>query len=174
MTKTYDYKSLVKIYVSIPREDWIHKDFRTYREALVAKLEELFGISINPEKRPYNPDVFVYGGIHAFTLWKLFETTVHHLRGTGVTGHWLEGGPISSLYQIEETHPSDNITATKNSAIQLQNLENTMDNLRYELLYELIELFYGKIDKVVTSAELLAAGFDDSTEPQSKDYYNYI
>jgi hypothetical protein len=208
MSKTYDYKSLVDIYVSIPEYDYVHKDFRSYREALLAKLEELLGISIkkeysaqsannlspypkdlfaelklvllyiiNPKKRPKQPEASYHLAKNDFVLWELFAITVDHIqrsRAVGVAGAWLEGGPQAHLDRMQTSAESELITKTQNTIYELQNLENEMNKSRYQLLYQLIELFFSKIDKIVTSEELLAAGFDDSKEPQLKDYYDYM
>ena len=42
------------------------------------------------------------------------------------------------------------------------------------MLGALFVLIFGEQSRVVTSEELLAMGFDDSKEPDSSNYYDYM
>ena len=57
---------------------------------------------------------------------------------------------------------------------KISQLAGENQKLHFDLLCGIFNEVYGESDKVVTSADLLSVGFDDSKEPKIQDYYDYL
>ena len=60
-------------------------------------------------------------------------------------------------------------------ALTLEKQANaTSETAHREMLYALFTAIFGERSQVVTSEELQLVGFDDSKEPDMRDYYDYL
>jgi hypothetical protein len=159
--KTYDQASLIEAYIAAQRTDYLHEDFTTYYKALLDALEQAFGMLVSSqairraEVRP---------------LWLLFQSTTHSYLSIKTTrSGFLEAGLIDKRFDElgDEALP---IRQAEQTIMRLAE-ENRATHL--QLLADLFTILFGPLEKVVTSAELLALGFDDSKEPSLSDYWDY-
>lgn len=179
MSKIYDYKKMIQLYVSIPKYDYVHKDFRDYREKLVTVLEDIFGVIPDDKKDKSERlnDIENRVGNYGWSISILFGVTIEYLRQSekmGVVGNWLEGGPQSSLRQLRKKHSESIIDKIDIGIQSLYTHHKIVDETRYQLLYDIFVLFHGENNKIITSEDLLKLGFDDSKEPKISDYYDYF
>jgi hypothetical protein len=159
--RPYNFKILIEAYVYTRRESFIHDDFKIYYSALLAKLEELFGIQISfeklsPEKKP---------------LWMLFQSTIYSLLSirTPWSGFLDETLVVSRLKECGEYEES----IYQFSKLIMQ-AAHTSEEAHHQMLYALFKCIFGDVNTVITSEQLLIAGFDDSKEPDIADYFDYM
>jgi predicted acetyltransferase len=185
LNKHYDYKALLQVFINAQKQNWVHEDFEKYHTTMLAKLEEAFGIELS--KEGLASYVETYGG--CWMYWGLIKSTVDNYMRGGVPGYgFIEGGPLAGLEFLGEGRPrsrmyqlkgDDELNAKQAQIVRqahrkVEDLHNQYKKALLELLYSHFELLYGKVETIVTSEDLLALGFDDSKEPQIKDYYDYI
>jgi hypothetical protein len=187
--RTYTYKDVVNAYVLwyIAQTRW-HEDFKTYYDALMAALEQLFGVCMTDKKQrvdktrlaeqynavPYDPNnlsdqlALLQAIENSSTLWSLFDDTAEFLHRANVGSGWLMGGPYTALLAFKAQNEQANLVRNlwDDAAQQFRMVQNTYR----QMLYELFVLLFGRIETVVTSADLLALGVDDSHEPDLLDY----
>jgi hypothetical protein len=159
--KTYDQAALIEAYIAANRTDYLHEDFTTYYKALLATLEQAFGLLVSSqgirraEVRP---------------LWLLFQSTMRSYLAIKTTrSGFLEAGLLEK--RLDELG---------DEALPIRQAEQTISRLAEEsraahlqLLADLFTVLFGPLEKVVTSADLQALGFDDSKEPSISDYWDY-
>jgi hypothetical protein len=162
MNKKYDYKMLIEVYIKTQHKNHIHEDFKNYYEQLLAKLEEIFEISFSKPKLPER----YQNGIHFHFL----PTIDAYLSIITPRTYYLEDSLLNvSLREAGEI--GQRIIAAENKAIATTNEAKAQ---LLEMLYIMFEAIWGKNDLVITSEELKERGFDDSKEPQIRDYYDYL
>jgi len=161
LKRPYDVSSLIEVYVRTQRTDFAHSDFKDYYEALLNVLLKRFGIDFSHEGIPDGKTAF----------WFPFRATVASLNQ--ITGPWsgfLEAGLI-----VKELEESGETGTTVNRASDIIRKANDLSNAAHrEILHSLFAEIFGKSALVVTSQELLDAGFDDSKEPNTSDYHDYM
>ena len=164
--KVYDVKALIETYIlTVSSERRAHlgdyeKDCHKYYSALLAKLEELFGIrlsdwfSVSPSNR------------RACRIYPFFRTTVESLLAitTPLSG-WDEAGFLTEIDESGE--PGQEVHRAMTTIDELCSASRTT---HYHMLYALFECMYGKIKTVVSSEQLRRAGFDDSKVPVAGPY----
>ena len=171
-SKQYDYRALLHAHVKNislaaghTKADRVNEDpavqrWLAYHALLDTALQELLGTRLTREEavaRAGSKGEF-YGG----ALWILFEATIRSYIAirTPMTG-FLEFSN-GEVYEIYERSGIDKLTEENKAA-------------HWSLLYELFQRMYGKVETVVTSEMLLAAGVDDSQEAQMQlDYWDAI
>lgn len=159
----YDYRALIEVYIQTQRKH-IHPDFDRYYTTLLSKLEDAFGIPMS-EKRIYKPDA----PRQAQSLWQMFASAVGSY--VSIRTPWdtfLESGALLHRLDSAERHKMFGF------AYKISELAKESQSVHMELIYTLFEMMYGHVDTIVTSEDLLAQGFDDTTEPQLEDYYDEI
>ena len=155
MPKTYDYKALIHTFINTRRTDLPHEDFTIYYVALLNALEDAFGIT------------FVEKDIPDRKLWFLFRATVRsYLQIRHPWSTFLEAG---LLFNHLETFGEAGEQIKTYSDDLFKRAEESRQ-IHLDMLYQLFEMIYGRIDTVITSDDLHQRGFDDSTEPQIPDY----
>ena len=159
MPKTYDYKALIHTFINTRRTDFPHEDFTIYYVALLNALEDAFGIT------------FVEKDIPDRRLWMLFRSTLtSYLNIRHPWSGYLDGsGILIHLKSFGEAGEQ-----IKTYSDQLFRRAEETRQIHLDMLYQLFEMIYGRIDTVITSDDLYQRGFDDSTEPQIPDYYDYM
>ncbi|MBI4751893.1 MAG: hypothetical protein HY774_25695 [Acidobacteria bacterium] len=159
LKRPYDYKVLVEAYVRTQREDYVHPDFAAYYQSLCAVLEKQFEVRFSAE----------YFSDSKAALWMLFESTVGSLlRITTPWDAFLEETLIVSTLQ-KSGNAGKRIDQASQTILQATR-ESRQAHL--EILHELFALMYSKTDVIITSEQLALVGFDDSQEPDIRDYYD--
>ncbi len=161
--KYYDYRGLIHAYM-MTQKHHVHPDFERYYQALLAKLEEAFGIALS--------DTHIYQNgapSSAQAYWVLFRSAVRsYLTIQSPWESMLENGALMHRLISEE----GKIVLAYTQRIAELSRESQHNHM--ELIYHLFWMMYGEIDTVVNSDDLAELGLDDSTEPQMKDYYDYL
>jgi hypothetical protein len=73
---------------------------------------------------------------------------------------------------LEESGELGRVVDRASTAIGESNKES--EAAHRVMLNALFEAIFGECQRVVTSAELLAVGFDDSKEPDISNYYDHM
>lgn len=156
----YDYKKLIDVYIKA-QQPYPHEDFSKFYSGLLEKLESLFGIKILREGVSLleipNPAL----GMHFNAVVTSYLSITHPRSGyaedTLVNKRLDElGRRGKKIFDLER---------------QIMKLNDQSEALHLQLLYELFLGIYGEMNKVVTSEQVLAAGFDDAKEPKFTDYW---
>ena len=156
----YDVKSVLETYIKTKRH-YHHEDFAIYYNALLNTLQSLFGVRVT-DSAP---------GWKAGALAMLFQSTADSYLSisTPWTG-FLEAGLLHrALDESEEAGKRVYELTDRIGELAEQNR-----TLHLEMMCTLFELLNGHVRTVITSKDLLAAGFDDSAEPQQCDYFDYV
>ena len=152
--KQYDFKALVQIYIETKRKYHLHDDFKNYYTSLLKHLEAIFKVEITREKSRDK------------TLWLLFDATIRsYLQIIHPWNYFLEDSLIDARLEQQGEH-GEHIFAMSNRIGELNDESKT---LHLQMLYELFEIMFGKVDIILTSEQLKVGGFDDSTEPHTWD-----
>jgi hypothetical protein len=161
LKRPYDYRVLIEAYIYTQRQDFVHSDFRAYYASLLEALQGQFGIRLSREGL----------GFHQQILWMLFQSTVRSLlQITSPWGDFLETSLLDR--KLEETGGLGRIVDRARRVIGETNKASEIAHR--EMLDALFQAIFGECHRIVTSQELLAAGFDDSKEPESVNYYDYM
>ncbi|MEO8610220.1 MAG: hypothetical protein ABI690_20160 [Chloroflexota bacterium] len=153
-SKQYDFKTLVQTYIETKRKYHLHEDFKNYYARLLKHLEAIFKVEISPDKSRDK------------ALWMLFDATIRsYLQITHPWNYFLEDTLINARLE-QQGERGEQIFALSN---RLGELNDESKELHLQMLYDLFEIMFGKVDKVLTSKELKTGGFDDSTEPHTWD-----
>lgn len=162
MSKVYDYKTLIELSVSQKRYFSIPV-YGDYYKTLIGTLEKLLDTPLTP------PDTV------GWSIKNLFNSALE-LQYLSVEGDYLMGGPTQALYMLWQREGSSQAGQILTTVLPV--IGRKEEELREHYLFlahELFKLFYGeKLEKTVTSEALLAAGFDDSQEPDLSDYYDHL
>jgi hypothetical protein len=133
-SKQYDFKTLVQTYIETQQEYYLHEDFKSYFVSLLSKLEEIFNVKFSPFPKPGSGMLF-----RATVVSYLSITSPHSMfLEIGAVFNELEGFGERGKKILDEGHELNKVMR--------QNKE-----LHLQMLYDLFELMYGKIDLVITS-----------------------
>ncbi|HZS44367.1 MAG TPA: hypothetical protein VFC63_04650 [Blastocatellia bacterium] len=139
----------------------MHPDFNEYYSALVEALEFQFGIQFPTKLALSSKPVF----------WMYFRSNVDQLNALGANyGNILEAGLL--IRKLEEAGVLGE--AIFNGGRQIAKAIGQAEQGHKGMLYNLFILIFGEQTRVVTSADLLEDGFDDSREPDIMNYQQYI
>ena len=161
LKRPYDFRVLIEVYIYTRRKNYVHPDFLVYYNGLLQALQRAFDIQLKPEGLVFRQRI----------LWGLFENTVLSL--LQITSPWsgyLEAGLV--LKKLDESGVNGQEVHRASAIIGKSNTDS--EAAHRDMLYALFVAIYGECNKVLTSEELLLAGFDDSKEPDIKDYYDYM
>jgi hypothetical protein len=149
----YDFQSLVEALID-SKLSFVHKDFNDYYELMVKVLADLLDINLSSDSKE---------------LTMLADSTLSSLKSIrSPLSRYLEATLIFNT--LEEAGEMERFRESMDR-IEAANRESRSAHL--ELYCTLCEIMYGKSDRVLTSDCLLAAGFDDTAEPQNSDYYEF-
>jgi hypothetical protein len=151
---------LIEAYIYTQRTDFINLPaYTTYYASLLEALQRHFGIRMSPEGLTLPQKVF----------WMLFQSTVGSL--LRITSPWANFLDETLLVKkLEERVELSRIVDQANRVIGEAN--KASEAAHREMLDALFHAIFGACQRVVTSEELLAAGFDDSREPDFADFYD--
>jgi hypothetical protein len=160
LKRPYDYRVLIEAYIFTQRKDFINLPaYTTYYASLLEALERHYGIRMSTEELAFSQKV----------LWMLFQSTVRSL--LRITNPWADFLDETLLVKkLEENIELRRIVDQASSAIDEAN--RASEAAHREMLDALFQAIFGACQRIVTSEELLAAGFDDSREPDFADYYD--
>jgi hypothetical protein len=151
----YGYQDLIRVYIETQRKD-SHPDFKNYYTGLLTHLEQLFEINFASPPSTQR------------ALSMLFRTTIDsYLSLRTPWSGFLEAGLI--VKKIQALGPQGEEIFSHSD--QIEETTQTSREHHLQLLFHLCEAIYGKRDRVVTSQELAARGFDTSKEPRIEDYW---
>ena len=156
--KIYDERALITALVEARLPPYPHEDFRTFRKARLAALEAAFGVRLSHEGVP---------DFRAKVLWMMVETYVASLLRLEETG-FGEGGLLERVLDERDT-PELNIRGIE---ADLHRMGQEYRKRHYDMLASLFRCIWGPLGRTVSSADLLAHGFDDSKEPRMSDHYD--
>jgi hypothetical protein len=162
MSKTYDYKMLIEVYIKTQQKNHIHEDFKNYYDQLLAKLEEIFEISFAKPKltESYQSGIRFHFLPTIGAYLSLRTPRTGYLEDGLVTTSLQRAGEIGQRIIAAEDKASTTINEAKAQLL--------------EMLYIMFEAIWGKNDLVITSEQLKERGFDDSKEPQRLDYIDFL
>lgn len=103
--RPYDLRALIEAYILAQRQDFVHPDFAAYYTALLAALEELFGVRLRREGLSFRQA----------SLWGLFEDTVHSL--LRITSPWSGYLEASLLHRHLDESGEPGLIVTQASEI---------------------------------------------------------
>jgi len=158
--KPYTLTSLIQALALSRRDDWVNEDFTPYYRGLVGALEPMMDVSLRREAVPHKQ----------LALWMLFEATMRSM--LALTNPW-DGFLESSLIHVrlQESGEHGRRIHEASDRIIAATEQSRADHL--EMLVALVEAMLGPRPQVITSEQLLAAGFDDAQKPQMQDYWDY-
>jgi hypothetical protein len=161
LKRPYDYRVLIEAYIYTQRKN-LHSDFEVYYASLLEALQEQFGIRLSHEGHATLPQK---------VFWMLFQSTVRSL--LQITSPWADYLDESLLViKLEESGELGRIVRRASGVIGEAN--KASEAAHREMLCALFEAIFGECQRVVTSQDLLAAGFDDSKEPDIVNYYHLL
>jgi hypothetical protein len=155
LKRPYDYRVLIEAYINAQRPDL---NFTNYYASLLDVLQSQFNVQLSEENLSFNQRV----------LWMLFRSTVRSL--LQITNPWagyLED-TLLTLKLMESGQPGE---VVDNARAEICEANVTSEAAHREILYALFRAIFGESQRIVTSDELRAVGFDDSREPDIHDYY---
>ena len=161
LERPYDYRVLIEAYIYSKRPDFVNRPaYSTYYASLLEALERQFGIQMSTKRLTTVPQK---------VFWLLFQTTVRSL--LQITSPWADFIDESLLViKLNENGELREIVDRASRAIGEANMAS--EAAHREMLDALFHAIFGVRQQVVTSEELLAAGFDDSREPNFTDFYD--
>lgn len=153
----YDYRSLIEAIIE-GRRHHVHGDFTRFYEDLRDTLSRL--LEVDYDERDSRSDFRI-----------LFDTTIGSY--LAIKTPWDGYLDATLLHRrIQETgEPGKKIDELSGQIVALNKQKK---ELHLKMLYVLFEMMHGTATKVITSKDLLRVGFDDSSEPQIQDYYDYL
>lgn len=163
LQRPYDYRVLIEAYIYTHRKDFANStDFTTYYASLLDALQKLFGIRLSDDEGlSFDQKV----------LWFLFKSTVRSL--VEITSPWANFLDESLLVKkLEASGELGRVVARASAVIDEANKASEVAHR--EMLDVLFKGMFGECQRVVTSEELRASGFDDSKEPDVDDYYDHM
>jgi hypothetical protein len=150
---------LIEAYLYTQRKDFVHSDFTAYYASLLEALQGQFDIRLSHEGLAFPQKVF----------WMLFQGTVQSLNQ--ITNPWANFLDESLLVKkLEESGELGRIVDQASAAIGEANMAS--EAAHRTMLDVLFQAIFGECQWVVTSEVLLAAGFDDTKEPDIRNYYD--
>jgi hypothetical protein len=162
LKRPYDYRVLIETYIYTQRKDFLHSDFEVYYASLLEALQVQFGIRLSHEGHTTLPQK---------VFWMLFQSTVRSL--LQITSPWADFLDETLLVKkLEESGELGTIVNRASGVIGEAN--KASETAHREMLCVLFQAIFGECHRVVTSQELLTAGFDDSKEPDIVNYYDLL
>ncbi len=161
LNRPYNVHTLIKTYVYTKRSDFIHEDFSNYYGALLPVLANLLGVDFSVQTLSNEKRMF----------WGLFQGTVSSL--LQITSPWA--GYLEESLLVKRLDESGGLGLRVHRASTIIMEANSQSEAAHrDMLHALFELVFGECRSVVTSAQLAAAGVDDSKEPDITDYYDFL
>jgi len=158
LSRPYDCRALVEVYVRTQRRTYAHEDFPNYYRGLLTALEKEFGLQMSDAGLDFSQRV----------LWMLFQSTTGSLLQIGTPwDRYLEASLLHKKLE-ESGEPGRKVMAATDRIFAASSASKSA---HYDMLHALFHAIFGVVDRVVTSEQLVEAGFDDSKEP---DFSNYI
>jgi hypothetical protein len=157
----YTYESLISAFIE-SRKKQIHPDFNTYYLNLLDVLEVALAVPLT-EKRVFSPD----GPRQAQSLWHMFADAVDAY--LGVHTPWDTFLSNGAMMHRLPSYGADGQQVFA-YAYHISGIAKQFQQVHLDLIYHLFKMMHGKVDAVVTSADLQRLGFDDSNEPRAEDY----
>jgi hypothetical protein len=162
LPRPYDTRSLIEVYVRTRQEWYSHDDFRNYYTGLLSALEKQFGLRLSRDELKTSTQK---------ALWMLFESTTASI--LSICTPWdgfIEDGLLHTKLEQSGEYGKAVYAA---SGVIYKAAEESLRGHR-DMLQALFQAIFGPgpMERVVTSAELAAAGFDDSKEPPFSAYYD--
>lgn len=155
-SRTYDHRALIDVYIQTRHSGRVDEDWAKYYTGLLGALETLFGLRLSQDVLTFNQRV----------LWGLFQSTIDSYLSLGTPWDvYLEAGLIYK--KLQECGDFGKTVFASSDVIQKATKESRQAHR--DMLHALFQAIFGAINRVVTSAELAAAGFDDSIEPTISD-----
>lgn len=158
----FDEQAVVAAYLDAQRPAYPHEDFRTFRRAKLTALEAAYGIELSHRGVTSGPST---------SLWMLFQATAESFLNLG--------GPRAGF--LEDSLINTTLERADNPQLALRETEARLHkHLRQareahlELLVGLFKALWGPIEKPCTVSDLVAFGFDPSTEPKMQDYFEFM
>jgi hypothetical protein len=158
LDRPYDYRVLIETYVYTKRPDFVHADIKAYYEGLLNTLEGLFGLRLSRDALSFDQRV----------LWMLFEGTVYSL--VRITSPW-DGYLDATLLHRKLEQCGEPGQAVDQASALIHEANKSSETAHHNMLYALFLAIFGKYERVVTSEELLQAGFDDAAEELHINHY---
>ena len=161
LKRPYDYRVLIEAYIYTQRKN-LHSNFEVYYADLLEALQEQFGVRLSHEGLTTVPQK---------VFWMLFQSTVRSL--LQITNPWADCLDESLLViKLNESGELGRIVYRASGVIGEAN--KASEAAHREMLGVLFQAIFGECQRVVTSQELLVAGFDDSKEPDIVNYYHLM
>jgi hypothetical protein len=151
--KTYNYKDLIKAYISAKRYQNASPELRDYYAGLYSCLSSFFGIDLHEIEQNANLKSQYCG------LDSLFHKALDRYLG------------ISSPFSDFLEAPRNICDLHDTYGIKLSELEDKYKGVCFGLMCEIHRIIFGATDKQITSDELKKLGFDDSQEPDELDFF---
>lgn len=162
LNRPYDYRVFIETYIYTKHKGFLHSDFEVYYASLLEALQEQFGVRLSHEGLTTVPQK---------VFWMLFQSTVHSL--LQITNPWANFLDETLLVKkLDESGELGRLVHRASGVIDEAN--KVSDAAHREVLCALFQAIFGECQRVVTSQDLLAAGFDDSKEPDIMNYYHLI
>lgn len=146
----YDFKSVIETEIALQRRH-LHNDFTIYYQALLNKLKELLDVPPTPST----------------SFHMLFQSTMRSY--LSLRTPWSDYQDATLLHR-NLAESGDDGKRIYELSDQIDTIREQNANLHMEMMAALFEMIHGKIPRVISSKDLLEAGFDDSAEPQWQDY----
>ncbi|KAB8333710.1 hypothetical protein SD80_012320 [Scytonema tolypothrichoides VB-61278] len=160
--RIYTTKDIIDTYIETQRKH-IHDDFTNYYTNLLVALQKAFNITLY--SRPQNPPPAEKSGIS-----KLFASTIDSLIAIRTPwSNFLETSVI--VMQLEKAGEVG--TQVDRISGLIDDMSEQNKKLHEEMLKVLFDYLYRPSKTTVTSQDLYAQGFDDATEPDKNDYWDY-
>jgi len=160
LRRPYDYHVLIEAYIYTQRTDFVHVDFTNYYAALLSALEQQFGLRLHYD---------TLTTMRQRVFWMHFQSTIRSL--LQITHPWADYLEDTLLTEkLRELPEVDRTVADAGQTISTANASSKAAHR--DILYALFPAIFGDHPRIVSSTDLLAAGFDDSREPDSINYYD--
>jgi hypothetical protein len=154
--KTYDTQALIQAYIDCQRSNYPR--YHDYYSRLVRQLETLFGVALNEitfneKDRAYYENNKPKGNLRQ--SWKMFSKTIENLNMLDKNIEFYRWTPVDWFYD-KEVNVALHIIFDASTSLKQGYLQ---------LLHVIFEQVFGPIALTISSGELLALGFDDTTDP---------
>ena len=161
LDRPYDWRVLIEACIYTRRADFVHDDFGTYYRSLLASLQPFFDVDFSGNTLSFDQRI----------LLGLFNSTIESLLQIRTPwSTYLEAGLLhKTLGKREEVERRVN-----DASVRIRQSNEESEEAHREMLATLFTTIFGERTQVVTSEQLLAAGFDDAEEPEISDYYEYM
>jgi len=161
--REYRFRDLLEVYLE-SRRSHVHEDFDLFYRGQLATLEQLFCISLKPP-----PDEFEsMKEFDDLSIWTLVESAIFEYFQLTSQGAWEGGRGLYILRLREDKHQYFEAASAEAQA------KESYRQASFNTLEQMFIALFSDLPQVFASADLLALGFDDSTEPNISDYWDYV